>query len=258
MAKTYFISDLHLGSPSAPSRGEREKYVLRWIEEVGSQAEAIYWVGDLFDFYFEYNKVVPKGFTRFMGALARLSDAGIPMYFFTGNHDMWIFKYFQDELGITTFREPIQREIHGKQFFIGHGDGLGPGDHGYKFIKKVFSNKLCQWAFARIHPNTGIGIANYWSGTSREANGDEDKIFLGEDKEWLIQYCEDQITKGIQPDYFVFGHRHLPIDWMLSNRKSRYINLGEWIDFRSYATFDGKNLSLDFFKNPSKTAIRNH
>jgi UDP-2,3-diacylglucosamine hydrolase len=247
MKKVYFASDFHLGIDARLSSREREQQLVRWLDQIREDAAAIYLVGDIFEFWFEYKTVVPKGHVRLLGKLAELSDAGIPLYFFTGNHDMWIFKYFEEELGIPTYRKPIVREIMGKTFFIGHGDGLGPGDHGYKFIKKVFSNPICQWLFERIHPNFGIGIANFWSGKSRAAQG-EDSKFLGPDNEWLISYVKHKI-KTVQADYFVFGHRHLPIDYTIEGTTSRYINLGEWMNFNSYAVFDGEDMRIAFFEN---------
>lgn len=247
MKKVYFASDFHLGIDARLSSREREQQLVRWLDQIRDDAAAIYLVGDLFEFWFEYRTVVPKGHVRLLGKLAELSDAGIPIYFFTGNHDMWIFKYFEEELGIPTYRKPIVREIMGKTFFIGHGDGLGPGDYGYKFIKKVFSNPICQWLFERVHPNFGIGLANFWSGRSRAAQGEAPK-YLGPDNEWLIAYTKRKL-KEVEADFFVFGHRHLPIDYTIEGTTSRYINLGEWMNFNSYAVFDGKNMQIAFFEN---------
>jgi UDP-2,3-diacylglucosamine hydrolase len=204
-------------------------------------------LGDIFDFWFEYKTVVPKGYTRLLGTIAHLSDSGIPIHFFTGNHDMWSFTYFQEELGVKLYKEPILKEIDGKKFFLGHGDGLGPGDKGYKFIKKIFSNKFCQWLFAQMHPNIGIGLANYFSRKSRMANAQADEVFLGENEEWLVQFCKDYLSKNPPVDYFIFGHRHLPLDIRLE-KGARYINLGEWVKYNSYAVFDGKELELKFFE----------
>ena len=245
--KTYFASDFHLGVDAKVSSRERELQIVRWLEQIRHDADAIYLVGDVFDFWFEYKRVVPKGFVRLQGKLAELRDAGIPIFFFIGNHDMWMFRYFEEEFGIPIYRKPIIREINGKTFFIGHGDGLGPGDHGYKFIKKVFANPICQWLFERLHPNFGIWLANFWSGKSRGANS-RNEVFYGEDKEWLIQYCQRKLDE-IPADFFIFGHRHLPIDFTLKNNHSRYINLGEWLHYNSYAAFDGEQLEVHFFEN---------
>lgn len=256
MKKTYFASDFHLGVNGRLTSIERERQLVRWLDMARQDAEAIYLVGDIFDFWFEYKHAVPKGHIRLLGKLAEIRDAGIPVYIFTGNHDMWLFDYLEKELDLTVYRQPIQKEINNKKFFIGHGDGLGPGDHGYKFLKKVFSNPLCQWLFARLHPNFGIGLASFLSGKSRDANHDED-IFLGEDNEWLIQYSKRKSEKLPEVDYFIFGHRHLPIDWQLPNKKSRYINLGEWVNFNSYAVFDGTDLKIQFFENGHGEIVSN-
>lgn len=247
MKKIYFASDFHLGIDARLTSRDREKQIVRWLEHIRNDASEIYLVGDLFDFWFEYQTVVPKGYVRLLGKLAELRDAGIEIYFFTGNHDMWMFRYFEEEFNIPTYRQPIIREIQGKTFFIGHGDGLGPGDRGYKFIKRVFANRLCQWLFERLHPNFGIRLAHYWSGRSRAA-GDPNEKFLGPENEWLITYCNRKLDQ-VEADYFIFGHRHLPIDYTLKNGRSRYINLGEWMNYNSYAVFDGESLKIEFFEN---------
>jgi len=213
---------------------------------VKSDAAEIYLMGDIFDFWFEYKHAVPRGYVRLLGKLAELSDAGIKLHYFTGNHDMWIFDYLPQEIGLTVYREPITRIYSGKKFYLGHGDGLGPGDHGYKFIKKVFANKFCQWLFARLHPNFGIPLALYFSRKSRVATGTTDEKFLGEEKEWLVIYSKEILAKDFY-DYLIFGHRHLPLD-MKVGEKSRYINLGEWINYNTFAVFDGSDLRLEKFE----------
>lgn len=245
--KIYFASDLHLGVPDKASSRMRENLFIQWLDEISKDASVLYLLGDIFDFWFEYGTVVPKGYTRLLGRLADLRDKGLEIYYFTGNHDMWSFGYFEEELGIPIIRKPITREWNGKRFLIGHGDGLGPGDYGYKRIKRIFASKLCQWAFKWIHPDIGMRIAQFFSNNSRNNQDVEEKEFLGEDKEWLIQYSKKKLEKE-HFDYFIFGHRHLAIDFQL-NEKSRYINLGDWIRFNSYAVFDGENLELKYF-NP--------
>lgn len=247
MKKTYFASDFHLGIQARTTSREREHTIVRWLDKIQDDAEALYLVGDVFDFWFEYKTVIPKGYVRLLGKLAAMRDNGIPIYFFTGNHDMWMFHYFEDEFGIPIYRQPIVREIGGKTFFIGHGDGLGPGDYGYKFIKKVFANRACQWFFERLHPNFGVGMANFWSGKSRSANRDAE-IFLGAEQEWLAVYANKKLDT-VPADYFIFGHRHLPIDFTLKNGSSRYINLGDWMYYNSYGVFDGNDMQLRFFEN---------
>lgn len=242
--KIYFASDFHLGAPNFETSLVREKKITSWLDSIKKDAFEIYLVGDVFDFWFEYKTVVPKGFVRLQGKIAELTDSGIKIYYITGNHDMWAFGYFNKELGVELHKKPIEKSYNNKTFFIGHGDGLGPSDKGYKFIKKIFSNSFCQWAFARLHPNFGVGLANYFSTKSRIANGINDEKFLGEENEWLIQYCKEKINKT-HFDFFIFGHRHLPLDIKIKN--SRYINLGEWISYCSFAEFDGENLILKNF-----------
>lgn len=244
--KIYFASDFHLGVPDYEKSLEREKRIVRWLDEIKHDAKEIYLAGDVFDFWFEYKKVVPRGFVRLLGKIAELSDSGITIHYFTGNHDMWIFDYLPQELGVKLHHQPITKEYNGKKFYIGHGDGLGPGDTGYKFIKKVFRSKICQWLFARIHPNLGIGLAHYLSQQSRITNGTKDETFHGEKGEWLIVHCKE-VLKTEHFDYFIFGHRHTPLDYKL-NEKSRYINLGEWVNYNSFAVFDGNDLGLKYFK----------
>jgi UDP-2,3-diacylglucosamine hydrolase len=246
MKKVFFASDFHLGIDGATSSRERERLLVRWLEEIAPVAEAVYLVGDLFDYWFEYKTVVPKGYLRLFGKLASLRDSGIPVYFFTGNHDMWMFGYMEEELGIPVYREPIIRDIGGRRFFIGHGDGLGPGDYGYKMIKRVFAHPVSQWLFARIHPNTGIGLMRFFSRNSRAATGEE-AGYLGPEREWLVQFCEDYLRRE-DMDYFIFGHRHLPLDITLSNGRSRYVNLGDWLRYFTYAEWDGEELYLKRFE----------
>jgi UDP-2,3-diacylglucosamine hydrolase len=243
--KIYFASDFHLGIPDDEQSKVREKTIVRWLDEIKNDAEELYLMGDVFDFWFEYKTVVPRGYVRLLGKLAELSDAGIKLHYFTGNHDMWIFEYLPKEIGAALYRKPVQREINGKKFFLGHGDGLGPGDKGYKFIKKVFSNKFSQWLFARLHPNLGIGMANYWSMKSRITTQLEEEKFLGDDKEWLVLFSKGILAKE-HFDYLIFGHRHLPLDIKINS--SRYINLGDWFRHNSYAVFDGENLELRYYE----------
>jgi len=242
--KLYFASDIHLGAGGYVSSRQREDRFVRWLDTIKADAAEVFLMGDVFDFWFEYKTVVPKGYIRLLGKLAELADAGIKLYFFKGNHDMWMFDYFEIELGATIITNELVIERNGKKFFLHHGDGLGPGDNLYKVLKKIFRSSLCQWLFARIHPNLGVGIANYWSKSSRINNQKKEDPKPGE-QEWLVAYSKEvlQITYY---DYLVFGHRHLPLDIQL-NGKSRYINLGEWINYNSYAEFDGEELILKYF-----------
>jgi UDP-2,3-diacylglucosamine hydrolase len=256
--KVFFASDFHLGVDANLTSKARERQLVRWLDQVAPEAEAIYLVGDLFEFWFEYKTVVPKGFTRLLGKLAELRDAGLPIYAFNGNHDLWMFGYFEEELGIPVYRKPIEVEWYGKRFFIGHGDGLGPDDIGYKRMKKVFQNPASQWLFQWFHPDLGAKLALYASSKSRAATPSEEYSWLGEDQEWLLQYARRKLAQGLQVDYFVFGHRHLPIDWRIDNTTSRYINLGEWMWATSYAAFDGTDMSVALFEPPvGYSVIRN-
>lgn len=239
--KIYFLSDFHLGAPTHATSLEREKKVVAFLEHIQSDAEEIFILGDIFDFWFEYKQVVPKGYVRLLGKLASLSDAGTPIKVFIGNHDMWMNDYFEKELNIPVYYEPRLLERKGKQFLIGHGDGLGPGDKGYKFLKKVFRNKVCQFLFGALHPSIGIGLANYCSRKSRAKTGNSDSVWLGKE-EWLVQYCLSYL-KHTAVDFFIFGHRHYPIDYALTFN-SRYINLGDWIQHFTYAVFDGAKIEL--------------
>ena len=243
--KIYFASDFHLGVPTYEKSLIREKKVVDWLDFIKKDAEELYLLGDVFDFWFEYKTVVPRGYVRLLGKLAELSDSGILIHYFTGNHDMWTFDYLSKELNVKIYREPIEAEYSSKKLFIGHGDGLGPGDHGYKFIKKIFASSVCQWLFARLHPNFGIGIAEYFSKKSRVATGISDEKFLGEEKEWLVIHSKELLEKK-HYDYLIFGHRHLPLDIKI-NGSSRYINLGDWISYNSYGVFDGNEFKLEYF-----------
>ncbi len=246
--KIYFASDLHLGTPDETTSLQREKLFVQWLEEVRQDASEIFLVGDTFDFWHEYKTVVPKGFVRLLGKLAEIADSGIPIHLFTGNHDLWMFGYLEKELGVQLHKQPVERDFAGKKFFIGHGDGLGPKDYGYKFIKKVFANPLCQFSFRWLHPDLGTKLAMSLSRRSRYSNEGTHQLekFRGEEEEWLIQYCKRKLQQQ-HYDYFIFGHRHLPLDFSL-NDKSRYINTGDWLDYNSYAVFDGEKLELKYFQ----------
>ena len=251
----FFLSDFHLGAPNAEASLQREKLIVQFLTEIKEEASEIFFVGDLFDFWYEYKLVVPKGYVRLLGKMAELSDAGINIHLFIGNHDMWMKNYFQQEMNMPVYSEPKEFTFNNKLFYIGHGDGLGPGDTGYKMLKKVFRNPVCQWLFGMVPSRIGIGVANYFSKKSREKAGTSEEQFLGEEKEWLITYSKD-VLKTKNFDFFVFGHRHLPIDFRL-NDKSRYINLGDWISFYTYAVFDGKEMSVKSYTGRDDKIVKN-
>jgi len=240
--KYYFASDFHLGAPNALESALREKRIVAWLDSIKNDVEELFILGDVFDFWFEFKTVVPRGYVRLLGKLAEISDSGVPIHWFIGNHDMWIFDYIPSELKITMHRKPIRKTMLGKTFYIGHGDGLGPGDNGYKFLKKIFRAPALQWVFARFHPNFGIGLANYFSSISRKSGHEKDKVFLGKENEWLAIYSEE--LDYLQPtDFYIFGHRHLPM--MLQLRAGgKYVNLGDWITNFTYGVFDGQEFKL--------------
>ena len=240
--KIYLASDNHLGAPTQEQSFPREKKFVAWLDEVKQDAAAIFLLGDMFDFWFEYKTVVPKGFTRTLGKLAEICDSGIPIYYFVGNHDLWMNGYFEEELNIPVYHEPKEFTFNNKTFLIGHGDGLGPGDKGFKRMKKVFTNPVAKWFFRWLHPDLGVKLAQYFSVKNRLISGDEDVKFLGEENEWLIQYSRKKLEEKHR-DYFVFGHRHLPLNIDLNNN-TKYINLGDWISYYTYGVFDGESFEL--------------
>lgn len=246
----YFASDFHLGAPSYAESRIRENRIVDWLNFIEPTCSELFLMGDVFDFWFEYKNVIPKGFIRLQGKLAQMADAGVKIYFFKGNHDMWVNDYFTKEIGIEIISDELKIERNGKKFYLHHGDGLGPGDKQYKFLRKIFRNPLCQWLFGILPPRIGMGIANAWSGSSRIASNKKE-VFLGDENEWLAIYAKEQLQKE-QFDYFIFGHRHLPLDIKL-NDNSRYVNIGEWLNYYSYGVFDGRDLKLVYFKEVSSS-----
>ena len=245
--KIYFASDNHLGAPTPVASAPREKRFVQWLSEIQQDAAALFLLGDLFDFWFEYKTVVPKGFVRVLGKLAEMADAGIPIHFFVGNHDLWMLDYLEKEVGIKVHYQPKEFTFNDRLFFIGHGDGLGPEDKGYKRMKKIFTNPFFQWCFRWLHPDLGMRLGHYLSVKNKLISGEEDAIFLGEDKEWLAQYAKRKYNEKAR-DYFVFGHRHIPLDIAI-NDQSRYINLGDWITHFTYAEFSENTMALKKWEN---------
>jgi UDP-2,3-diacylglucosamine hydrolase len=237
--KLYFASDFHLGSPNHQESLKREKKLVRWLEMAQKDAAHIFLMGDIFDFWFEYKMVIPKGFIRFQGKLAEITDKGIPVSFFIGNHDMWMFEYFTLELGIPIYKHPLSFQCADKLFHIGHGDGLGPGDYFYKFLKIIFRSPFLQWCFGKLPPQIGMGVAHLWSRSSRKSGMKKFKGFETPEKEWIWNYCKE-VEQSHPHDYYIFGHRHLVLDLPI-NEKSRYYNLGEWFSQYHYAVFDAEN-----------------
>ncbi len=242
--KIYFASDFHLGSPSLSESHKREKIIVRWLSEIEKDAKAIYLVGDVFDFWFEYKKVIPKGFVRLLGKIAELTDNGIRVHLFAGNHDLWIRDYLEKEIGITIHHQATIIKENNKKIFIGHGDGLGNGDYLYKILRNIFTSRISQFLFARLHPNLAFTIAHIWSKLSRKEG--EVEQYTSNEKEILFGFCKEQ--QAINPvDYYIFGHRHLPLKLKI-DKKATYINLGEWINSKSYAFLDESKLHLTYYK----------
>lgn len=247
--KTYFISDLHLGASYLKNPLDYERRVVRWLNTIKDSAKAIYLLGDVLDYWYEYRNVVPRGFTRFFGTLALLVDDGIEIRWYIGNHDIWIFDYLPHEIGITVIDGYEIKDIDSKKFFLSHGDGIGSLKPGFKFIRTLFRNKVCQWLFSGIHPRWTVPFAHRWSSHSRNFS-DEKPQFLGEDKEPFIPFALNwnKSHNNEHIDFFIFGHRHILLDFNIENN-SRVIVLGDWIHHFSYAVFDGSNLTLDTFND---------
>lgn len=252
--KIYFASDVHLGHPSLESARWREHLFVNWLNTIMPDTKELYLVGDIFDFWYEYKKVVPRGFVRTLGKLAAFADAGIPVHLFTGNHDIWIFDYLPKEIGLQVHRGPIETQLFDKKFYIAHGDGLGPGDWQYKVLKKIFTSKTLQWFFSRLHPNFSIWLAHNWSNSSRDAKGIKAEKFNGTEKEMMYLHAQ-QVLQEKPFDYFVFGHRHLMLDLPLNN--SRFINLGDWLYHFSYGVFDGEVFELKQLSSAAVDAYKN-
>lgn len=240
--KIYFASDQHFGAPTRALSLPREQQFILWLSEIKNDAGAIFLLGDLFDFWFEYESVVPKGFVRVLGKLAELRDSGIPIYFFVGNHDLWMGDYFKTELDIPVYHTTKEFNFFGKSFLLGHGDGLGPGDYGYKRMKKLFKNPVSKWLYRWLHPDLGMPLGQYLSVKNKLISGDSDVRYLGDDKEWLVLYAKKKLELQ-HFDYFIFGHRHLPMKVKVGP-KSTYVNLGDWINYFTYGVFDGENFEL--------------
>ncbi len=248
MSNIYFASDMHLGFPKKETSIEREKHVVSWLNSIIDHADALYLLGDVFDFWFEYKHVVPRGYTRFLGKIAEFTDRGIPVHFFTGNHDVWVFDYLPKEIGVKVYRKPVIHNIDGKEFFIGHGDGLGDKDWSFKLLKWMFTNPVLQWLFARIHPNSAVGFGHRWSNHSRYTKGVSVGNFNPE-KEHLIDFIKEHEAKK-HCDYYVFGHRHIPIEHNVGN--TTYINTGDWLTHFTYGLWDGKKMLLKKYEHHFK------
>jgi UDP-2,3-diacylglucosamine hydrolase len=240
--KLYFASDFHLGAPNETESKIREKRIIRWLDSISNDAAAIFLVGDIFDFWFEYGQVIPKGFIPFISKISQIREQGIPILFFTGNHDLWMKDYFTKELGIPVYHHPIVLSVAGKKILVGHGDGLGPGDKTYKFLKTIFTNPFANWVFRWVHPDLGVKFAKAWSSQSRIANLEKNENRFMNEEEWLWQYCKE-IESRFHHDFYIFGHRHLPLELPVGE-KSTYFNLGEWVSQNTYLELDSTGAKL--------------
>lgn len=251
--KVYFFSDSHFGVPNREKSLVRERLLIEFLDQIRNDALELYIMGDLFEFWFEYRTVVQKGHVRLLGKLAEISDAGIPVYFFRGNHDVWAFDYLAEELNFKIYPDTLVKHILGKKFFLGHGDGLGTGDNGYKFLKKVFRNRLNQWLFRWLHPDIGTRMGLYWSDKSRVAHENTGIDLVNEAGiERLTGFCKEVLELDPDIDYFVFGHIHKPKVVEIGDH-AKYYSIGDWIKYYSYLVFDGNKLEHRYFtkKDPS-------
>jgi len=239
--KYFFISDIHLGSSTFNESREREKLLVKWLDSIRDEAKALYLLGDIFDFWFEYKQAIPRGFTRFLGKLAELSDAGVEIHYFIGNHDIWVFDYLPKEIGLILHKEPFITEIAGKTFYLAHGDGQGNYPLTFKIIRWVFHSRVCQFLFRLLHPDFGIKLAHIWAEHSRSKELKRPVNYLGEDKEHLVVFAKSYIKTHPEIDYMIFGHRHITLDLMLTPQ-NRIMIIGDWLKHFSYIFFDGEEL----------------
>jgi len=242
--KIFFASDTHFGLRLNEDPRKTERRFVDWLDNIKEEAGALYLLGDMFDYWFEYKTVVPKGYTRFLGKLAEFTDAGIPVFIFTGNHDIWMFGYLSEEIGATIITSPIEVELEGKRFYLAHGDGLADPRWSFRFFRYFFKNKFCQWMYKLVHPDLTVPLGHAWSRHDRlkRINNEADG-YLGEEKEYLVRFAKNHPNRD-NIDYFIFGHRHFMLDLAIPANK-RIIILGDWINHFSYAVFDGEHLYLE-------------
>ena len=244
MKNVYFISDAHLGSLATEHRRTQERRLVRFLDDIKHKASAIYMLGDMFDFWYEYRLAVPKGFTRFLGKVSELTDMGIEVHYFIGNHDIWAYSYLEKECGVVLHRTAMTTEIYGSLFYLAHGDGLGDTDRGFRFIRSVFHNRLCQILFSSLHPRWGIDFGLKWARHSRLKRKDgKEEPYRGENNEELVVWTKKYMKTHADITYYIYGHRHIELDLVLS-KSARLLILGDWISQFTYAVFDGKDITL--------------
>lgn len=249
----YFLSDAHLGSLAIPHGRTQERRLVRFLDSIKEKASAVYLLGDMFDFWNEYRYVVPKGYSRFLGKLSELTDNGVEVHFFAGNHDLWTYGYLEEECGVIVHKAPVTTEIYGKVFFLAHGDGLGEPDNKFKILRKLFHNRTCQRLLNFVHPRWGMALGLNWAKHSRLKRADGKEVpFMGEDKEFLVRFARDYKRSHPNIDYFLFGHRHIELDLPI-DKSTRMLILGDWIWQFTYAVFDGEHLFLgEYVEGESK------
>lgn len=243
--KIYFVSDVHLGAPALNNNRERERLFADWLDDIKDDVSELFLMGDIFDFWHEYKKVAPRGFTRIIGRIGDLTDSGVNVHFFTGNHDLWVYDYLPEEAGVILHRNPVVKEIFGKNFFLAHGDGLDEADVGYRRLKRIFTNKTMQWLFARLHPNAALSLGHGWSKKSRLAKMGTDENFKA-NEDGMYKFAEKYLEKE-SIDYFIFGHRHELAKESI-NGNTTFVLLGDWINKFSYGVFDGENFEIKRYK----------
>ena len=245
MKNIYIISDAHLGSWAIPHQRMQERRLVRFLDDIKHKAYAVYLLGDMFDFWYEWKYAVPKGYTRFLGKISELTDMGVEVHYFTGNHDIWMYGYLEEECGVIMHHQALTTDIMGKTFFMAHGDGLGDPDRKFKFISRMFHNKVCQRLFSTLHPRWSMWFGLTWAKHSRMKRADgKEEPYKGEDREFLIQYTKEYMKTHPDIDYYIYGHRHIELDMMLS-RKSRMMIIGDWIWQFTYVVFDGEHIFLE-------------
>ncbi len=254
MKPIYFIADAHLGSWAVSHHRTQERRLVRFLDDIKNKAGAVYMLGDMFDFWYEWRRVVPRGFTRFLGKISELTDLGVEVHYFIGNHDIWAFDYLNRECGVVLHREPLTTELYGKEFFIAHGDGMGDPKKSFHIIRSIFHNKTCQWMFSRLlHPNVAMRFGLTWARHSRlKREEGEEPPYMGEDKEYLVLFTKEYKKTHPNIDFFIYGHRHIELDLVLS-RDTRMLVLGDWITQFTYARWDGEHLTLaNYLEGESK------
>lgn len=247
MKNVYFLSDAHLGSRAIAHGRTQERRLVNFLDSIKHNAAAVYLLGDIFDFWYEFKLVVPKGYTRFLGKISELTDLGVEVHFFIGNHDIWCGDYLEKECGVTVHRQPLTCEIYGKEFFLAHGDGLGDTDAKFKLLRAMFHSSFLQRMFSMIHPRWSIELGLEWAKHSRlKRAGEGEPQYMGEEGEPLVLFTKNYLKDHPDINYFIYGHRHIMLDLMLS-RSSRMLILGDWVKEFSYAVFDGENMFLEQF-----------